>query len=273
MSLMRLPWSRTGRVITFATLLAFGLTVTGCIDPVADSSGDGYGVIVNTDITKSTLGGVRLKTGESAYLYGAFNDDGTVGEVNSTLFQDANGQQLKLFFESGRPVLAVGADGSRLEVAYTEVTATRLAGQAVFTPADGSAPAAFPFDVDLQQTAADLAATVQQLTGLQISSDPPPDGSAGPTSKPAVREHSVKVVVVPVFISITGFLVVQVVAGIMSSVARTATAVGQAVTLAVLTPLIVMGNIMRSATGQPLITVDLSGPTPNINIPPPPSRS
>jgi hypothetical protein len=271
MSLMQLPWSNCGRAITCVTLLAFSLTISGCVDPGGTSDGsDGFGVLVNTDTSKSTIGGVRLKTGENVYLYGTFNSDGTVGEVTSALFQNADGQQLKLFFESGRPVQAVGFDGSKLDITYSEVSSTRLTGEAVFTPVDGSAPTTFPFDIDLQKTAADLAASVQQLTGMQISADPPPADPASTTSKPAVSQRGVQVLIVPVFISLTGFAVVQVMAQIMSSVSQAVTGVGRAIVFAFMTPFILMGNIMRTALGQPLITVDLSAGI--INIPPPPGR-
>jgi hypothetical protein len=283
MSLMRVPFTLVGRGITGLTLLAFVVATTGCggvtLPPTQNGGGDGsdglFGVIVNTDTTKDLLGGLRKSSGEAVYAFGRFNADGTVADVTSVVYQNADGQVARLFLESGRPVRAVGFDGATVEITYAEVSAQRLAGTATYTPADGSAATVTNFDIDLEVTAAEVAATVQDLTGLQISTDSPPSGADVPSGQGAaaktaggavgVKSHLITAVVVPIAIAVTGFAIVLAV----SQIARAFVAVGNAMVVVFLLPFIVMGNLMRSAVGQPPITIQYGAANVNINIPPP----
>ncbi len=284
MSLMRMPFTIAGRWVTGLTLVAFVAATTGCGGitlPVIGDGGGGstndYGVIVNTDISQDLIGGVRMKSGEAVYAFGRFNADGTVAEVTSAVYQDAEGRVATLYLESGRPTRAVGFDGATVEISYTDVSAQRLAGTATYTPA-GGAPASVDFDIDLQRTAAEVAAQVESLTGLQISTEAPPSEPSGAGvsdgggtnartagAAAGVKSHLVGLVLVPVFIAITGFAIVLAV----SQIAQAFVAVGNALVVVFLMPFIVMGNIMRAAVGMPLITIQYSPQTVNINIPRP----
>jgi hypothetical protein len=280
MSLMRMPWTIPGQWVTGVTLVAF--FIAGCeginlIPPPPDGNdGDLFGAIVNRDASTDLLGGVRLPSGEAVYAFGTLNPNGTVGEVTSAVYQNADGQVAKLFFESGRPVQAVGFDGATLTISYTSVTPQRLAGTATYTPADG-APVLVNFDVDLEKAAADVAAEVQALFGIKTSADAPPppptgtesDGEGGVKARTiegdVQTKSAVAIVLMPVFIAITGFSIVLVV----SQIAKSFVAVGNVVVLAFLTPFILMGNLMRAALGQPLVTIDYDPLNPVINVPRP----
>lgn len=282
MSLMRMPWTIAGQWVTGVTLVAFfiagceGLNIT--LPPVDgdDKTGELFGVIVNSDPSTDLLGGVRMRSGEAVYAFGTFQPDGTVGEVTSAVYQNAAGQVARLFFESGRPVRAVGFDGTELIITYTTVTAQRLVGTATYTPAGGT-PVSVSFDVDLQKMASEVAAQVQSLFGLAISTAAPPTlpdstaarGTGGLRAKALAGEVEVKssvaIVLVPVFIAITGFSIVLVV----SQIAQAFVTAGNAVVLAFLTPFILMGNLMRAALGQPLVTIDYDPLNPVINVPRP----
>ncbi|HOB75820.1 MAG TPA: hypothetical protein PKG54_14990 [Phycisphaerae bacterium] len=275
MSLMRMPWTIAGQWVTGITLVAFFIAGCESILPPVDGGDDGdslFGVIVNRDSSTDLLGGVRMRSGEAVYAFGTFNPDGTVGEVTSAAYQNAAGQVARLYFESGRPVQAVGFDGSTLTIAYTSVNLQRLAGTATYAPA-GGAPVSVAFDVDLEKAAADVAAEVQELFGITTSSAAPPPPSTGAEGGVKARtiegdvqtKSAVAIVLVPVFIAITGFSIVLVV----SQIAKAFVAVGNVVVLAFLTPFILMGNLMRAALGLPLVTIDYDPLNPVINVPRP----
>lgn len=278
MSLLKLPYTIAGQWVTGITLVAF--FIAGCegvdvVLPPLDGGGNGdlFGVIVNTDPTQDLIGGVRLRSGESVYSFGTWTPDGNIGEVNSVVYQNAAGQTATLYFEDGRPARAIGFDGSVLEITYTQANAQRLAGTATFTPADGSAPGSMAFDIDLQKTAAEIAALVEDLTGLQVSAQPPPekpeitaDPDTAKTVGAAVEvKSSVVLVLVPVVLAVTGFTITLVMSQIMEGFVQA----GNALVIAALSPIILMGNLMRAAMGLPLVTIDYGSGAPNINIPRP----
>ncbi|GMV96932.1 MAG: hypothetical protein AMXMBFR83_12910 [Phycisphaerae bacterium] len=273
MSLMRLPFRFNGKCVTAVTLAAFLRLTIGCGDlnlVLPDGgSGDSFGVIVNTDVTKDLIGGVRLRSGEAVYAFGTFNPDGTVGEVTACVYQNADGQQAELFFESGRVSRCVGFDGSEIVITYTEVTSTRLKGSATYTPAGGT-PATLEFDIDLQQTAAQIAQLVRDLTGIQISTDEPPEPTAGSLGEKALAgapaaKTTLFVFLLPGFISFTGFVITLTLSQLMNVFIQA----GNTLVLVFLTPFILMGNLMRAATGQPLVTIEYDQGNPVLIIPRP----
>jgi len=288
-----MPFTIAGQWVTGLTTVAFiiatteVLTMTGCSGTSIDLSGGGssdgiedqFGVIVNTDPTKDLIGGVRMRDGQSVYAFGRFNPDGSVADVTSAVFQNADGQIAKLFLESGRPVRGVGFDGTTIEIAYTEVSTERLKGTATYLPA-GESPATVDFDIDLQKTGADVAALVKDLTGLQISTDEPPaepdptastiKAVAGVNARVAdggatARRAVLALVLVPIFVAITGFAIVTA----FSQIANAFMAVGSAFMIAFMLPFIIMGNIMRAAVGMPLVEIQYDSQGPYLVIPRP----
>lgn len=278
MSLMRMPYTTAGQFITGLTTVAF--FIVGCesvnftLPPFSsDDAGDGYGVIVNTDPSKDLIGGVRLKTGEASYLFGKLHSNGTVAEVDASVFRNAAGQQATLFFESGRPSRAVGFDGATLDITYEQADLQRLKGQAVYTPAGGN-PLAIYFDIDLEKTAEQVADTVERLTGIEITREPPPDETDAARFSPTARTFdrdgeprslALGVILVPVAIAVTGFTITLTLSQVLDAFVN----VGNSLVIAFLSPFILMGNLMRSAMGLPLVTVEYGSQGPNINIPRP----
>jgi len=281
MSVMRMPFTRLGKWVTVLTVLAFVAATTGCGGLTLpslgnDGSGNGgqFGVIVNTDISKDLIGGVRMSSGEAVYAFGQFNPDGTVAAVTSAVYQNASGQEAKLFLDSGRLTRLVGFDGATVDFSYTEVSAQRLAGTATYTPVSGS-PSVVNFDIDLQQTASQVAALVQNLTGMQISTDAPPSDQTAASAK-ALGGVSAKaggrselgiivIALVPIFMAITGYAIVLAVSQIMEAFVLAE----EEVMIAVLTPFILMGDLLRAAVGLTVITIQYGGPDVPFDIPRP----
>lgn len=275
MSLLRLPYTRFGQVISGLTLAGFLATTCGCggisIGGDVDAS-EAYGVLINSDKSKDLIGGVRMRNGESAWVYGRFNDDGTIARVDATVFRNAQGQEATLRFGSGRPSVAVGFDGSRLDISYQEVSTVRLKGAATFTPANGTGPVTWAFDIDLQKTAAEIAQIVETLTGLQITTEPPPadgqaDGSRANKSLSGRAELDIDILVLlaPATFAVTGFTIDLTLSQLLQSL----DAAGEAVVLTFLMPFIIMGNLMRLALGMPLVTIDFDSSGAVLNIPRP----
>ncbi len=271
MSAFRLPYSIAGQWVTGTTIVGLLILTSGCPSVSDITDGSKYGVIVNTNLNKDLIGGVRLPNGQSVYAFGSFNENGEVGEITSAVFEDGNGKKFSLSFESGRPVRAVAPDGSRLEITYREVSETWLRGDLAFRPASGELYT-MPFDIDLQKTAAEVASLVEQLTGIQITTDPPPPSSKDRGAARAAsrsQRPSVEIIVVPVVLAVTGFTITTVLGQALEDFARTADAIAEAAILTFLAPFIIMGNVMRLALGQPLVTIDYDRDGAILNIPRP----
>lgn len=281
MSLMRMPFTIAGEWISGITVVAFFIAGTGCagVDlPTGSGDGDGYGLIVNTDTSKDLIGGVRTRTSGSVFAFGRFNPNGSIAEVTSVVFENDAGQKATLYFKFGWPSRAVGFDGSVLTIDYDEVSAQRLSGQATFTPA-GAAAQSWEFDIDLQQTAAQIADLVEDLTGIEITNQNPPnpassqpaDGDKTMVANKGGRSDSsiLVIVIVPIVLVLTGFAIHISLGQMLKSFVETADAVGEALMIAFLTPFILMGNLMRLALGQPLVTISYNQGDPTLYIPRP----
>ena len=277
MSLMRLPRTILGEWVSGTTIVALIIATCGCNGISPNNPGEAYGVLVNTDTSKDLIGGVRMRNGQSTYAFGTFNPDGSVGEVTAVRFENEHGQKATLYFESGRPVRGIGFDGSELLIRYDEVSALFLRGHVTLNLASGETYE-WDFDIDVQLTAAQIDATIEELTGIDITSDAPPEqpnlsdpGDKSLRTAKAGRNDSgiVLVVVVPILIAVSGFTIHLVTGQILENFVRTADAIAEAAVLAFLTPFIIMGNIMRLALGQPLVTISYDQGDPVLNIPRP----
>ncbi len=259
MSWMRMPFTVAGQYVSATAMVA--VFAAGCFE-LGGGAGDLFGTIVNTDTSKDLIGGVRLRSEEAAYAFGRFDSNGEVAEITSVVFRDGSGQTATLHLESGRPSRAIGFDGSRLQIIYHEVTTQRLRGQVIFTPAGGSAQT-YDFDVDLQQTAQQVADLIEETLGIEITNQPPPDDTttarstgapADPREKTAVE--GVVVLAVPVILVVTGFTINLVLGQILKAMVDLADAIVKSFIVAALTPFVFMGNLLRLAAGQPLVTLE-----------------
>lgn len=266
MQWMRAPLTIPGQFIS-ATMMV-SILAAGCPSDGLFAE-DGFGTIINTDTSKDLVGGVRLKSGQAVYSYGSFLADGSVGEVTSIVFQDTSGGLATLYLESGRPSRLIAPDGTRMQIIYEEVSTQRLAGTISITPA-GQSEQTYAFDVDLQKTAQDIATLVKNELGITITTETPPADSTSkavadlgtptpvaPSQKAtSAVDRDVLVVVVPAVLVVTGFTLNLVMSQILSAMLRVADAVAKSFIVAILTPFIFMGNVMRFAIGQPLVEIN-----------------
>lgn len=295
MRLSRFPYTIPGQLLTAPLGAVMILGSVGCNGLITNlppgAVATTFGVFLNTDTTSDVIGAVRLADGQSVFVFGSFQPDGRVREITGAVLRDDQGQVADVTFENGLLKSAGSFDGSTLNLTYDEVNAQRLKGRAdVFfaqvPPADQNQT--IDFDVDLQQAAADLAQSVLDLTGLNVSTAEPPEdplattrlrsADAGPTAAEKA-DQSAQVIVFAVFqasaFAAIGFALVQVMARLVSAMVNLVVGLVQAVTrnivLVVLTPFIVMGDVLRVAVVQPIITIDFDLDL-NIVIPPRPHR-
>ena len=241
------------------------------------TGGNPFGLLINTDINSNVLGVLRLATGESVFSYGAFQSNGLIQRVDGFVYRDAVGQEAKVELTNGLVSRATSFDGSTIEITYTEASTSRLTGTVRLSFASligDDAVQVIPFDVDLQMAASELAGELQDLLGINVASNTPPENPIGkvkledsrmkPTAKPDVAAQLILAFVAfhqAAFAAI-GYVIVEVMAGVVSAVANllvgVVAAVTQTVVVALFTPFILMGEILRVAVFQPAFTVDLN---------------
>ncbi|MBN1343250.1 MAG: hypothetical protein JXQ73_11255 [Phycisphaerae bacterium] len=238
-----------------------------------------YGLLINTDAASNVLGGIRLADGRSVWVYGTFNDDGSIREITGAGMRNAEGQEAGVLLEDGRPKTARSYDGSTLDFTYDVVSAERLKGHVDVFIAETGDTQTVDFDIDLKAAAADLAQAAADLAGLTISDEEPPTDqataklinevvSAG-AGKEGARELSI--VLIPVCVAsfaVLGYVIVAVMVpllrAVIDAVAAVYTAIAAAVIISIFAPFIIMGDILRMAAGQPVVTIRFGGLLPGI---------
>lgn len=264
----RMPFTPAGKLITAITLaaLVFSLASCGTQGILPNDPSQFYGLIINSDVSSNLLGGIRLASGEGVSLYGRFNADGSIRELEEVVYEDAQGRTSSLQFASGRPVLALLHDGSRVEVTYNEVTPTRLTGVVKVFAADSGDIYESPFEIDLEMALAQLAQMVEDLTGGAVQIDEQ-SGASDPTARLAKgmlagksdARHQLGLghLLFGAIIAGAGFLMVCSMAQMMDAVLLVVDAGMKAVVVAIFAPLIIMGEICRLAATEPWITIDI----------------
>ncbi len=279
MRLTKVPFTLAGEWIATLTAVCLIIAPTGCeladiiIGPIPGTTDNPFGFLINTETSGDTLGAVRLDDGRTAILYGTFNDDGTVRTVTGAAFRDQNGQTAGITFDDGRPKKGVGFDGSTIEFEYDEVSTQRLKGRVILTPADTGTPEIVDVDVDLEAAADQLAQLAADLASLTISEEEPPAGTAK-TMVPSDDKRSGQEVGFVLGMTLTivsivlGYVMVavmvQAMQAAMLAAAAASIAVTQAVIVAVFSPFILMGDVMRLSADQTSISVAFSGLRPGI---------
>jgi hypothetical protein len=277
MRVSRLPYTVAGQLITalLGGVMAIGSPGCNGFTLNVGSGGlvtDSLGFLLNNDTSSDLLGALRLEDGNSVYVYGTHAPDGNIGDVQAAVLRESNGNESSVNFDGGLVSKAKGADGSTIAVTYDERTTARLRGHMdlVFAGADpGSENQRVDFDIDLTQALADFADQFKQVTGIDISTTPPPPNPGGgraivneyvsPTGKPADSSQLI-FAFAPFFVygfAGLGYLMVQVMARCIEVMVQTIVAVSKAVIVAAFSPFIVMGEILRGAVGLPLTTTDL----------------
>ncbi len=241
------------------------------------TGGNPFGLLINTDTSSDLLGVLRLSSGESVFSYGAFQTNGLIQRVDGFIYRNAVGQESKVELSNGLVSRATSFDGSTIEITYDEVSTARLAGavRLTFASLDGDdAVQEIPFDVDLQMAATELSNEIQNLLGINVATNTPPANPIGkvkledtrtkPTAKPDVAAQLILAFVAfhQAAFAALGYVIVEIMAGVVGAVANllvgVVAAVTQTLVVALFTPFILMGEILRVAVFQPAFTVDLN---------------
>jgi hypothetical protein len=137
-------------------------------DTSANLGPTSVGLFVNDDLTSPVVAAARNAAGDAFFVYGTRTFDGGLGEVSEILVETAAGQQSFIKFDKGRPVRLQGPDGSNLQIAYTQITPIHLIAQAAAFDPNGTQLASQTADIDLTQTAQQVAQMVQSVTGQTV---------------------------------------------------------------------------------------------------------
>ncbi len=283
-----LPYTIGGQWVTAITIVCLIIAPFGCqtadlftglgtLVGSSSNSNDPYGLLINSDPDSGVLGGVRLPDGWSVFVYGTFESDTSPPDITGAGIRDPNGQEAGITFENGRPKHAEAFDGSTADFTYEQADLERLKGYVDLYFAETGATERIEFDIDLTQAAADIAQAAAQLAGLTISDQDPPANNtaskrpAAPAGADKLARKTVTVVFVPVFaaaLALVGYTMVWVMVQVMSAVmiAMTAAlvAVTHAMVIAMFSPFIIMGDILRLAVVKPRHLIRFSALPPGI---------
>jgi hypothetical protein len=271
--------SMFGWVISSYQISILAIGSAGCANfnlnqLLAEPPANPFGFLINTDTSSDTLGGVRLADGRSVFAYGSFKANGNINEITSAVIREVDGKESSIIFDGGLISQATGADGSTFNVTYDERTDTRLRGHVDIFFAPINETHTINFDADLLQAAADLAAQVEQFTGLKVSTKPPPedpsdklalaDSLVTPAMKDAANSQFI-FAFVGVFqysFAAIGFACVQLMATLVRVMVQVlvgvVVALTRAIVVAVCTPFILLGEIMRSAVSHAAFFINFS---------------
>jgi hypothetical protein len=126
------------------------------------------GLFINDDLSSPLLIAGRNNAGDAFFVYGTRDADGNLAEIESILVRTADGEESFVTFESGRPVHAQAPDGSYVHIAYQEVSQSRLTATTELYTAQTEAKESYTVDIDLAQTAEQIARLVEEATGQEL---------------------------------------------------------------------------------------------------------
>jgi uncharacterized membrane protein len=227
------------------------------------------GLFINEDGDDPLLIAGRNADGDAFFVFGTRNDSGGLEEIESIVVRTAGGDESFMAFQSGRPVHVEGADGSYAHISYEEVSAERLTAHVELYDAATGQESAYTVDVDLEQTAQQIAALVADVTGQEL------DASALSTAKESRQRVRITIfsplyalLVMPIVaaVALTTVILGQVLVAVYALVAATV----QLVLLAVFSPLFLLAEILSDTVWRveivPLSLIFDSLPTPPIVI-------
>ena len=126
-----------------------------------------YGLFINEDTDDPLLIAARNSNGDAFFVFGTRDANGNLEEIESISVLTAEGEESFITFELGRPVHIQGPDGSYAHITYTEVSAERLTAGVELYNAATTEKETFQIDIDLEQTAAQIAELVRAATGQE----------------------------------------------------------------------------------------------------------
>ncbi|HWL95671.1 MAG TPA: hypothetical protein VNT79_19290 [Phycisphaerae bacterium] len=288
MQIRRLSSSAVGHCVISVLCGVQIIGFTGCSTALPPSDFDPnnpLGLFANSDTSSDTLGAIRLPTGETVFVFGEFFETGLIRDINGAILHDQEGREATATFDNGFVTSAKSFDDSTLNITYDEISTRHIRGRAdlsfsALDEADREQSTAF--DIDLEQAAADLANDVRDLLGIDISDEAPPEDPFGkakiaeasmlkilenPSSTPMekVTARAQLVLVLAEFhvaaFAALGFVLVEIMAKLVGVIfevmVAVVTVVTQAIVLAMFIPFILLGEVLRAATRQPLFVVDV----------------
>lgn len=259
------------------TLLALSLVIApfGCqiqsfIDGGSDNTdGDRLdthtaGLFLNDETGDPLMVAGRNAGGDAFYVYGTRTVAGAVGEVESILIQTAAGQEALIVFELGRPVYLAGPDGSSARITYNEVSLERLQATVVVYDAVTKTTQTTEAEVDLQKTAAEVAALVESVTGQTLEIPTAPANTAK-ISHRALGPLLQVLLIVPMLA--LSQLMIVIMGQMMTVVFEAVTVAFQAAVVAAFWPLFMFAALLGEVTirVEPVPLLDIF-----IELPPPP---
>jgi len=141
----------------------------GGLQDLLDGLGDtGAALFINDDLGSPLLLAAENEDGLSFFVYGTRNAAGDLEEIESIVVREASGAESFVSFVSGRPTHAEAANGSYVHVTYTEVSSQRLSAEIELYNAEDGSQEFYSADIDLQQTADQIAQLVEQVTGRAV---------------------------------------------------------------------------------------------------------
>ena len=240
----------------------FGCQTVQLVGGDATDGDSVFGLLVNTNTDSNVLGGVKLASGESVFVYGQFADDGSIEEIFGAVLRDSQGQEAVIVLEQGRPTVARGFDGSTIEFTYDQVSSERLTGHVDLYFAEDGARETILFDVDLNATAEQLVQTVNDLTGVNLTQWWT-DVSARTTSStlPASEARRALAGVLQALLlgatfAFAGYAVLAVMTQVMEAVMLSVSVVAAAVIASVFLPFVLLGEILRTSGDLPASFID-----------------
>lgn len=221
------------------------------------------GLFINPDTTDPLMIAGRNAGGDAFFVYGSRKASGEVEEIESILVVTADGQQSFITFELGRPVYLEGPDGSNIRIRYDEVSSTRLAATIEVTDPAGTSDTVTA-EIDLQKTAAQVAETVQQLTGRTLEVTAVPDVGTTKWQQRAVSTWLIVAAVVPLVL--LNHLMIVILGQITRPIIEAINASLQAAAFVALLPLFaftgLLGDVIVRIQSVPLLRIFVHLPNP-----------
>lgn len=220
-------------------------------DDDGDDSKSAPGLYINKDNSADAIVGARAADGGVFFVFGARGSNGGLARVDSMAVTTPDGEDAFVSFESGRPVHAQGPDGSYLHITYSNVTPTALDADIALFDASTKTTTSYQASIDLEQTITEIAALVQQRTGLDITPVSVIDSTTVQTGKTDSRSLSIvmlpliAIVVIPLAAAIFGMS--SILGQVLNAVFSVVAAAIQVVLLVILSPIFLIAEIFSGA--------------------------
>ena len=233
----------------------------GCETLSMFDDGNGrFGWFINDDTSKDVLLGVRAPSEASLFAYGTFTQDGNIETITAVVLRDPDGNESFIGLdENGRPVHLQIADGSYGHIEYDVATDLRVAGRIELYDAGEGTTESVPFDVDLDETLATLAAQLEELTGQGIEVLPDPNArTVSGASKGGNR--NAETVVYPIFalpFVAMAYAISYVATAITAAIVNVVGLAIKATLMAVFAPIYLLTEVTGAVLFLPVMTLSL----------------